>query len=244
MTQAMANVGAWMLQQAAALQDTIVMRPVVAQRGWFEQLTAVASGIVTIAFLVLVVALAPAAWNFRKSFKRISDLLDRIYGDINPLMRHASSIADNVDYITTSIRTDVQQINATIATANQRLRAAMSLTESRLREFEALMGVVQEEAEQMFVSTASTVRGVKTGAAAFRGPGGTEFAMDEFDDLDEAIELELDAEDELAFESQLQPGDTANEEMNDGDPGETGQTHASGDSAARPRVRRRTHGND
>jgi hypothetical protein len=33
--------------------------------------------------------------EFRKSYAKVSDLLDRVYG-INPLMRHASAIADNV----------------------------------------------------------------------------------------------------------------------------------------------------
>ena len=137
-----------------------------AERGWFEKATAVASGLMSIALLVLAVALVPAAWNFRKSYAKISDLLDRVYGDINPLMRHASAIADNVNYITTSVRTDVQQVNATIAAANQRLQQAVALTEQRLNEFNALLEVVQEEAESMFVATASTVRGVRTGAAA------------------------------------------------------------------------------
>ena len=31
-----------------------------------------------------------------------------------PIMRHASSITDNVNYITTSLRTDVREVNATI----------------------------------------------------------------------------------------------------------------------------------
>ena len=37
-----------------------------------------------------------------------------------------------------------------------------------MNEFNALLAVVQQEAEQLFVSTASTVRGVREGAAAFR----------------------------------------------------------------------------
>ena len=85
----------------------------------------------TIALLVLAVALVPAPWNFRKSYAQVSDLLDQVYGAVNPLMRHASAIADNVNYITTSVRTDVQQVNATIAAANQRLQQAMALTEQR-----------------------------------------------------------------------------------------------------------------
>ena len=166
MTVSFARAGAWLLVQAAQFPDTVLMRQVGQERGWFEKTTAVASGLMTIALLVLAVALVPAAWNFRKSYAKVSDLLDKVYGDINPLMRHASAIADNVNYITTSVRTDVQQVNATIAAANQRLQQAMALTEQRLGEFNALLEVVQEEAETMFIATASTVRGVRTGAAA------------------------------------------------------------------------------
>ena len=168
MTDSFARAGAWWLMQAAQMAppDTVLMRQVGTDPGWFETATAIASGLMSVALLVLTVALVPAAWNFRKSYAKISDLLDRIYGDVNPLMRHASSIADNVNYITTSVRTDVQQVNATIAAANQRLQQAVALTEQRLNEFNALLEVVQQEAESVFVATASTVRGVRTGAAA------------------------------------------------------------------------------
>ena len=165
MMVSIARAGAWLLVQAAHT-DTLLMRQVGAERGWFERFTAIASGLTSIAILVLAVALVPAAWNFRKSYAKVSALLDRVYGDVNPLMRHASAIADNVNYITTSVRTDVQQVNAMIASANERLQQAMALTEQRLNEFNALLEVVQQEAETMFVATASTVRGVRTGAAA------------------------------------------------------------------------------
>jgi len=91
-------------------------------------------------------------------------------------MRHASAIADNVNYITTSIRTDVQQVNAAIATAAQRLQQASAITEQRLAEFNALLEVVQQEAESMFVATAATVRGVRTGAAALHHEDGVDDA--------------------------------------------------------------------
>ena len=41
-----------------------------------------------------------------------------------------------------------------------------------MNEFSALLEVVQHEAEQMFVSTASAVRGVRTTASAFAGSRG------------------------------------------------------------------------
>ena len=176
MTDLFVRAGTWLLVQAAH-PDTVLMRQVGQERGWFEKTTAIASGLMTIAILVLTVALVPAAWNFRKSYAKISDLLDRIYGDVNSIMRQASSIADNVNYVTTSVRTDVQQINATIAAANLRLQQAVALTEQRLNEFNALLAVAQQEAESVFVATASTVRGVRTGAAALHHEDDEEDAL-------------------------------------------------------------------
>ncbi len=128
-----------LLQAARALQDTIYTKQIVAEPGLWSKVTSVASGVMTITVIILTVALVPAAWNFRKSYKKVSDMLDKIYGDINPLMRHASAIADNVDYISTAIRVDIQQVSQTVAAVNQRLQQAA------------------------FVTTASTIRGVQTG---------------------------------------------------------------------------------
>jgi uncharacterized protein YoxC len=156
--------GAELLQQVArTLPDTIYTKQVVAEPGLWEKITSVASGVMTITVIILTVALVPAAWNFRKSYKKISDMLDKIYGDVNPLMRHASAIADNVDYITTSIRVDVQQVSQTVAAVNQRLQDALEGAEDRMKQLNALLDVVQEEAESAFVATASTIRGVQTG---------------------------------------------------------------------------------
>ena len=161
-------VQSWLLQLAAARTDTLTMKMVEQPRDWFNTVSGVASILISVALLALCIGVIPAAWNFRKSYKKINELLDKVYGDINPLMRHASTIADNVNYVTTSIRVDVQQVNQTIATANERLQEAVRLTERRVAEFNALLHVVQREAEDTFVSTASALRGVREGAATFR----------------------------------------------------------------------------
>src|SRR6266513_4565928 len=155
--------GVLLMQTARALPETIYTKQISAEPGWFEKVTGVASGVMTITIIVLSAALIPAAWNFRKSYKKVSDMLDKIYGDINPLMRHASAIADNVDYISTAIRVDVQQVSQTVAAVNQRLQQAVGAAEERINQLNALLDVVQEEAESAFVTTASTIRGVQTG---------------------------------------------------------------------------------
>ena len=206
-----AETGAWLLQAAATLPDTIITKQVETDPGAFSKVTSIASGLMTISILVLTVALVPAAWNFRKSYKKINELLDRVYGDINPLMRHASVVADNVDYITTSIRVDIQQVSRTIATANERLLEAVKVTEQRLGDFNALLGVVQEEAEDVFVSTAATMRGIRRGASTFgeaAAPPARSRLTDALDgELADALDDDLEDTLDDAIDEALEPMD-------------------------------------
>jgi hypothetical protein len=78
----------------------------------------------------------------------------------------------------------VQKVNATIASANERVQQAVGLTEERLHEFNALLAVIQAEAEDVFVSTASTIRGARTGAAAFHARRRMDLASDELESAD------------------------------------------------------------
>ena len=215
MTASLARLGIELLLQGAqALPDTIITKQVAVEQGAFAKIAGVAQGLMSIAILVLTVVLVPAAWNFRNSYKRVNELIDRFYGDIGPLVRNANTIADNVNYITTAIRVDVQQFNQTVALANERLTAAVRAAERRIQELDALMKVVQREAEDAFVSTASTLRGVRASATTFRD----------------------DIEDDVASVDEFENDETLEEgEETDGDNDE-----AEGEWRERPRVRPRT----
>jgi uncharacterized protein YoxC len=180
----------FLLQGAQTLPDTIVTKQVAVEQGAFAKVATVAQGLMTIAILALTVVLIPAAWNFRNSYKKVNDLIDRFYGDIGPLVRNSNAIADNVNYITTAIRVDVQQFNQTVTLANERLTMAVKTAERRLNELDALMRVVQREAEDAFVSTASTLRGVRAGATTLRDQvaDGVLADVDRLEDDDDAFE--------------------------------------------------------
>jgi uncharacterized protein YoxC len=198
MSDLLAGAGTWWLQVAAA-SDTVLFRQVGGEPTGFEKVASIASGLVSIAILVLTVFLVPAAWNFRRSYAKISSMLDKVYADINPITRHLSSIADNLDYITTSIRVDVQQVNQTVAAATERMHRVMELSERRVKELNALLQVVQEEAEDTFVSAAATLRGVRAGAGALN-----EDALALHDEMDALDEDELDDVDD--FDEELDDG--------------------------------------
>lgn len=155
------------------------------------QIASFATAVIMLTLLVLSIILMPIAWHFRKTYKKLNLLFDRIQGDISPIIRHAHDVVDNLNYITTAIRTDIHKVNETIDLANNRVQHAVTVTERRLNEFTALLSVVQEEAETLFVSTASTVRGVRHGAAAFRDRGGMDLASDEFDEAELADDLDI-----------------------------------------------------
>lgn len=168
--------------RAAAALDTIWVQQPTAHQGVFDKITSIASIAMTLTILAIAIALVPAAWNFRKTYKKTAALLDKVQADVAPLIKHAHAIADNVNYISTAVRADVGSIHETLVTANQRLQDAVALTETRMHDFSALLAVVQQEAEGIFVSTAATVRGVRTGASHFASGDGPEIASVESDD--------------------------------------------------------------
>ena len=167
MTLPLGELAAWTVWQVATLPDTIVTRQISEPRSWFDVVSGVASIVIALALMALAVGLLPAAFSFRKSYKKVNELLDRIYGDVNPIMRHASSVADNVNYVTTALRQDVARLQGTVAAANAQLEQATRLTQRRVNDFNALLEVVQNEAESTFIATAATVRGLRGGVEQF-----------------------------------------------------------------------------
>lgn len=169
---AVLDAGAWIVAQAAAqlgtFPDTIVTKQAPIQPGWFERIQQGLSALTTLAIGVLTIAVVPAAWNFRKSYQKISDLLDKVYADINPITHHASRISENVDYLTTAIRADTERASTLLSDAEARLRTAMERAEARARDLEALVAVAQHEAERSLVSAASTAAGLREGVASLR----------------------------------------------------------------------------
>jgi hypothetical protein len=202
--------------------------------------------------------LIPALVKFRKTAEKLDTVLDHVERSIEPVTKHAAHIADNVDYISTSIRADVQELRKTLLSANSGIREMIASSEQRLHELSALLRLVQEEAEQAFVSTAATIRGVRAGAASLRSNGAHLESPDDAEDDDfeslseldagdfegddnleamdelEAIDDEYDDEDDISIETinDLEAADDAAEDMKNGD------DNGSAFGRAEPRIKR------
>ena len=148
----------------------------------FERWVDVAADVATIviALAIIVVGLV-AIYGALK----VRGMIKRIRGDFDPAIRNLTAASEQAKAISGTLRKNVDELSGTVSQTNDKVRRATEAAEERLAELNALLGVVQREAEDMFVRTASAVRGVQVGAGALRAARrrGDEDYDGELDDL-------------------------------------------------------------
>lgn len=143
--------------QAPAPDTVVMMMP----RDGLATAEAVASIVVAAGLVILFLLVGVLVLQVR----RLGKTLER---QADPVMDRARSVAENVEFITASVRTDIQKLNESVGRISDRLNQASDRVEERIEDFNALMEVVQGEAEDIFLDTAATVRGVRAGAYALQ----------------------------------------------------------------------------
>lgn len=153
-----------------AARDTLVtiQAPVAEWRLWLATLTEVATVIIALALVVAVFILLLIALQIRRLVRKVDPLMDRAKVYVDPVLGNVRDVSDNVNYMSAAVRTDVQQLTELVDTSRKRLNRAAETAEQRIGEFNALLGVMQEEAEQLFIGTAATIRGVQAGTETYR----------------------------------------------------------------------------
>jgi uncharacterized protein YoxC len=119
--------------------------------------------LIVVGVAVVLLALVLAVLLVRVN-RTLGEVRTGVRQNLGPVSDRARAISDNVEFITQALRTDVEKLNASVRALSGRLQQASDRMEERIEEFNALMVVVQEEAEDIFIETASTVRGVREGA--------------------------------------------------------------------------------
>lgn len=154
---------------------------------WVAILSGIATIVIALALIAIFMAIIPLALNARRAQRRVGTLLDGLQDAARPIIAHAESVADNVDFVSTAVRSDVERLKRTIDAAQDRLERAAGAAEERISRFNALLDVVQDEAESLFIGTASTVRGMKAGARKLREPN-ADLAWESDDTGDEPLD--------------------------------------------------------
>ncbi|HYH79925.1 MAG TPA: hypothetical protein VEX86_09005 [Longimicrobium sp.] len=188
-----------LLLQAQALRDTVF---VVQQKpGWqhgVEAFAAIAQIVLAVALLAVGLGVLFAALKVKALMKKVEEQGQKLRVDLAPAIHTMTAVTENVNFVSKTVRKDVEKLSASVTSATDRLKGAAEQAEVRVGEFNALIGVVQEEAEQLFITGASALRGLHAGADTFRRYQGGELEMleevydegDEIDD-DEVVAAEL-----------------------------------------------------
>ena len=157
------------LLQAQAVRDTvIVVQQKPGWQHWVEALAAVAQIVLAIALLAVGIGLLFAAMKVKALMKKLEEQGQKLRVDLGPAIRNVTAVTENATAVSNTVRGDVDRLSASVTAATEKLKDAAEVAEQRVGEFNALIGVVQEEAEQLFIGGAATIRGVRAGRETFR----------------------------------------------------------------------------
>lgn len=214
--------GAFLLQSAAG---TVAVGQSAPGGRILGVIAMIAIAVIGLTLVALVATLVPALLELRRAATTMEAMLDRLGTELDPIIGHARSVADNADYISTAVRADVGRFRNTLGRANDGLDAAVDASERRVRELGALLRLLQDEVEQTFVSGTSMLRGVRVGADALRhGAAGLlndldyedDEELEDEDDFESDDEYELEDDEEYARVSEDGYDDASDEELIDG----------------------------
>src|SRR5215213_663220 len=174
------------LLQAGAVRDTVfVVQQKPGWQHWVEALAAVAQIVLAIALLAVGIGLLFAALKVKALMKKLEEQGQKLRVDLAPAIHNVTTVTENASRVSKAVRSDVDRLSQSVTAATEKLKGAAEVAEQRVGEFNALIGVVQEEAEQLFIGGASTLRGVRAGRDTFR-----RFRSGELEYLGEAVEDE------------------------------------------------------
>lgn len=141
--------------------DTVVAIPV---RDGFDVIAAVTAGLIGATFLAILLTFLFVLFQARNLVRFLDDAQKRMASDRG--VEHLRGAAANVEQISETLRQEVGKLSSSVTHLSEHLHQASYRMEERIEEFNALMEVVQAEAEDVFVDTASTARGLRRGVGA------------------------------------------------------------------------------
>jgi len=125
--------------------------------------------VVTVGVMAALVRALPALRRFDGMVRRIDKILGVTEDRLEPVLEHLGDATDDMRFVTSSLRMDVQNVGRAVERATESVEEILAMAEERAAEINGLLAVVQEEAEETFVSTASVLRALR---GARRGRGG------------------------------------------------------------------------
>lgn len=121
------------------------------------------------AFLVGLAYAVPTLRRLSRLLTLLEDTIEDTRRELDPTLDQLRRAADNVEYITTAVRSDVESVGDTVDRAARSTRRLLEMAEERAVEINGFLEVVQEEAEETFLSTASLLGALRRGRGSSGG---------------------------------------------------------------------------
>jgi hypothetical protein len=144
--------------QTPALADTVVTVPA---RDIVDLLFALAAGGIAATFFAILLLLLVVLVQTRRGIKAVEQARAKFAAD--PGIQSLRRIAENAEAMSQTAREEFENVREGVTRLTDRLDQASELLESRIDDFNALLEVVQGEAEGAFIDGAATARGLRAG---------------------------------------------------------------------------------
>jgi len=122
---------------------------------------AMAAGGIAATFLAILILLVSVLITARRAAGALQGIRERFV--VDPGIQSLRGVAANAEAMSQSAREEFSKLSGAVSHLTDRLDQASDLLEERLDEFNALLQVVQGEAEEAFIEGAATARGVRAG---------------------------------------------------------------------------------
>ena len=119
--------------------------------------------VVAVAILIALLHAIRLLRETRTPLGQISGTLTNLSDRLKPVLHNVEQASDQARRIAFRLRDDADGVGEALKSASESTGRMVDLVEERVVEVAALLAVVQEEAEETFVTTASLLRGLRRG---------------------------------------------------------------------------------
>ncbi len=130
----------------------------------YETMIVVGMGLWVVIALAILVSIIYAIGLLRKAREplgQVSGAVGELNKRLQPVLTNVERASEQASQIATRLKGDADEVGLALRNATESTERMVDLVETRVSEVAALLEVVQEEAEETFLSTASLLRGFR-----------------------------------------------------------------------------------
>ena len=119
--------------------------------------------VIALALFVSVLYALSILRRTREPIHRLSKSVTELQTHLRPVLRNVERASEDANYLVATLRTDADEVGQTMRRVSDSTSRMLDLVEECVADATALLAVVQEEAEETFLTSASLLRGLRRG---------------------------------------------------------------------------------